>query len=121
LPTATDIVNNQQNPAILPGSDNIPMIDITNEQTYSLAQAAKLDIFPRRRNGKSPAVQTLASSVSVVEDPISGHNATCQSDCTAQTHCRCTRSLCPSTQAMNSVGKVGAVTESSWNAWDEHH
>jgi hypothetical protein len=35
------------------------MIDIQNEQTLSLTQAAKLDILPRRREGKRPNASTL--------------------------------------------------------------
>jgi hypothetical protein len=35
------------------------MIDIQNEKTFSLAEATKLDILPRRRAGRKPAVSTL--------------------------------------------------------------
>jgi len=35
------------------------MIDIRLEQTFSLTQAAKLDILPRRREGKRPNASTL--------------------------------------------------------------
>jgi hypothetical protein len=35
------------------------MIDIQNERTLSLSQDAKLDILPRRREGKRPNASTL--------------------------------------------------------------